>query len=297
MITLDTISYLIPYKTLFENVSITFNQGCRYGLTGPNGSGKSTLLKVIMKQISPTTGTIALPDKVGFLRQNIEDFQDHKVVDTVIMGNARLWATLQKRDALYEAEEMTDAIGMELGELEEIIAEEDGYTAEANAEMLLSGMGISSEAFSMQLKQLPTDHQFRVLLCQALFGNPQALLLDEPTNHLDLESIRWLEEFLHQYTGTLIVVSHDRHFLNSVSTHIADIDYETIIIYPGNYDDMLVAKTSVRERTEHANQAKEKKNFPTQGVCRTIWCRYKSVTSTIQSKRDPAFRAPGFKKI
>src|SRR5439155_5600651 len=154
---------------------------------------------------------------------------------------------------------MTDEVGMRLGELEGIVAEEDGYMAESNAEELLSGMGIPHEYFRQKMSAIPTDMQFRVLLCQALFGDPQALLLDEPTNHLDLESIIWLEKFLFNYKGTLIVISHDRHFLNAVTTHIADIDYETIIIYPGNYDEMVVAKSSVRERAESDAKSKEKK--------------------------------------
>lgn len=245
-------------RTLFEEVSFTFNEGCRYGLTGPNGSGKSTLLKIIMGVEPQTSGIVTLPKKVGFLKQRIEDFRDYSVLDTVIMGNSRLWAALSERDKLYEAE-MTDAIGMRLGELEEVIAEEEGYTAESEAEVLLIGMGLPAELHRKKMHEIPTDRQFRVLLCQALFGHPEALLLDEPTNHLDLESISWLEEFLHQYTGALVVVSHDRHFLNSICTHIADIDYETIITYPGNYDAMLVTKTSVRARAEDENKAKEKK--------------------------------------
>jgi ATPase subunit of ABC transporter with duplicated ATPase domains len=154
---------------------------------------------------------------------------------------------------------MTDEVGIRLGELEEVIADEDGYSAEANAEELLNGMGIPAEFHNEKIQTLPTDSQFKVMLCQALFGNPKALLLDEPTNHLDLESIGWLEKFLHEYKGTLIVVSHDRHFLNAVTTHIADIDYETLIIYPGNYDEMLVTKTAVRERAEEENKTKDKK--------------------------------------
>ncbi len=206
----------------------------------------------------PTSGTVTLPDRVGILRQNIEDYREEKVLDVVIMGNGRLWDALKERDSLYDVE-MTDEVGMRLGDLEGIIAEEDGDSADSNAELLLSGMGIPHEYFEQKMHEIPTDIQFRVLLCQALFGDPQALLLDEPTNHLDLESIGWLETFLHNYKGTLIVISHDRHFLNSVTTHIADIDYETIIIYPGNYDDMVVAKTSVRERAELDAKSKEKK--------------------------------------
>ncbi|CDZ81110.1 putative ABC transporter ATP-binding protein YheS [Candidatus Rubidus massiliensis] len=257
MITLNKISKNFGTKNLFEDVTITFNEG-RIGLTGPNGAGKTTLLKIITGAEEPTSGSVSLPDRVGILKQNIEAYSEMKVLDVVLMGNKRLWDALQERDALYE-QEMTDAVGMRLGDLEGIIAEEDGYSAEADAEMLLSGMGIDSDYFHRLMKEVPTDIQFRVLLCQALFGNPQALLLDEPTNHLDLESIRWLEKFLFDFKGTLIVISHDRHFLNSVTTHIADIDYETIIIYPGNYDDMVAAKTAVRERAEMENKSKEKK--------------------------------------
>jgi ATPase subunit of ABC transporter with duplicated ATPase domains len=258
MITLANISKSFGSRILFENVSITFNAGNRYGLTGPNGSGKSTLLKIIMGLEEPTTGTVTLPDRVGILRQNIEDYSEFNVIDVVIMGNARLWNALKERDKLYEVE-MTDEVGMRLGELEGIIAEEDGYSADANAEVLLNGMGVSKDYFHQHMGAIPTDMQFRVLLCQALFGDPQALLLDEPTNHLDMDSIGWLENFLFNYKGVLVVISHDRHFLNSVTTHIADIDYDTIITYPGNYDQMVVAKTSVREQAERDAKSKEKK--------------------------------------
>ena len=257
-INLDKISKSFGSRVLFDGVTIAFNPGYRYGLTGPNGAGKSTLLKIIMGMIEPTSGTVSLPDKVGILRQNIEAFLDMKVLDVAIMGNKRLWDALQERDQLYEGQ-MTDAVGMRLGELEEIIADEDGYSAEANAEELLVGSGVPKELHELKMNAIPTDQQFRTLLCQALFGNPQALLLDEPTNHLDLESIGWLENFFHNYKGTLIVVSHDRHFLNAVTTHIADIDYDTIIIYPGNYDQMIVTKSSVRERSEADARSKDKK--------------------------------------
>ncbi len=258
MITLDDISKKIGGRLLFENVSTSFSDGCRYGLTGPNGSGKSTLLKIMMKEAEATSGVVYLPKKVGFLRQNIQDFLEFKVVDTVIMGNVRLWKTLEEREELYQ-QEMTDEVGLKIGSLEEVIAEEDGYMAEAEAEELLSGMGVSEELYSKKMKEIPADKQFQVLLCQALFGHPEALLLDEPTNHLDLESIGWLEKFLKNYNGTLITVSHDRHFLNSVCDHIADIDYDTIIIYPGNYDDMVMAKTQGKEKSESENKNKEKK--------------------------------------
>ena len=258
MITLSGVSKKIGARTLFDSVSVTFSSGGRYGLTGPNGAGKSTLLKIVMGLEEPTSGTIALPNKVGYLKQNIEDFKDQRLVDVVIMGNPRLWQTLVERETLYDAE-MTDEIGIRLGELEEIVGEEDGYTAESDAEVLLSGMGIHEDLYLQKMHSIPTDQQFKVMLCQALFGNPPALILDEPTNHLDLESISWLESFLHSYNGVLVVVSHDRHFLNAVTTHTADIDYETLIIYPGNYDQMLITKTAARERTEEENKSKEKK--------------------------------------
>jgi ATPase subunit of ABC transporter with duplicated ATPase domains len=257
-ITLKEITKKVGPRLLFEGITATFNPQCRYGLTGPNGAGKSTLLKIIMGIEEPTSGSVLMPRKVGFLKQNIEQYRDTRVIDVVIMGNQRLWDALAERERLYEVE-MTDGVGIRLGELEEIVGGEDGYNAESDAEVLLTGMGIPSDMHQGKMHAIPTDRQFRVMLCQALFGNPEALLLDEPTNHLDLESIGWLERFLHEYKGILVVVSHDRHFLNAVTTHIADIDYETIIIYPGNYDAMLVAKTAVRERAESENKSKEKK--------------------------------------
>src|SRR5581483_6047001 len=257
-VTLDKISKSFGGKILFDNVVISFSDGQRIGLTGPNGAGKSTLLRIIMKDEEPNGGTVICPKKVGMLKQNIHQFKDERVIDVVIMGNARLWKAFKERDSLYE-KEMTDEIGMRLGELEGIIAEEDGYSAESNAEVLLTGIGVPQEYYEKPLGQIPTGMQFRALLCQALFGDPEALFLDEPTNHLDMESISWLEDFLRSYKGVLIVVSHDRHFLNAVTTHIADIDYETIILYPGNYDDMVVTKDAVRARSEADAKSKEKK--------------------------------------
>lgn len=258
MIVLDKITKKHGIRILFEDVCAAFNSGHRYGLTGPNGAGKSTLLKIMMGVEEATSGKVVLPKKVGFLKQNISEFKDMPIKDVVIQGNKRLWAALKEQDKLYEGE-MTDAVGMRLGELEEIVSEEDGYTAETDAEVLLTGMGLDPDEFDKKMNQIPLDHQFRVLLCQAIFGKPEALLLDEPTNHLDMDSIKWLEEFLHSYEGTLIVVSHDRHFLNSVCTDIADLDYETIIIYPGNYDQMIVAKSQMRSKAELENKSKEKK--------------------------------------
>lgn len=257
-VTLDGISKNFGTKTLFEDVSVSFSPGNHYGLTGPNGAGKSTLLKIIMKQEAPTKGTVTHPGRVSMLKQSIHEFKDEQVVNVVIMGNNRLWKAFKERDQLYE-QEITDEVGLRLGELEGIISEEDGYSAESNAEVLLNGIGVTSEYFYKKLDEIPQDMQFRALLCQAIFGDPEALFLDEPTNHLDMDSISWLEQFLHDYKGVLIVVSHDRHFLNAVTTHIADIDYETVLVYPGNYDDMVVAKEAVRNRGEADAKSNEKK--------------------------------------
>ncbi|EGK69079.2 putative ABC transporter, ATP-binding component [Chlamydia abortus LLG] len=257
-IVLDKIGKTLGTRVLFDDVSVVFNPGNRYGLTGPNGAGKSTLLKIITGSVEPTRGSISLPKKVGILRQNIDSFGDVSVLDCVIMGNARLWDALQKRDALY-LEEFTDAIGIKLGEMEEIIGEENGYRAESEAEELLTGIGIPEALFNSKMSAIPIDLQFRVLLCQSLFGHPEALLLDEPTNHLDIHSINWLGNFLKDYDGTVIVVSHDRHFLNTITTHIADIDYDTVIIYPGNYDAMVEMKTASRDQEKADIKSKEKK--------------------------------------
>jgi ATPase subunit of ABC transporter with duplicated ATPase domains len=198
---------------------------------------------------------------MGVLRQDQFAFDDYRVIDTVIMGNSVLWATLQERDALYAKphEELTDADGMRLGELEGIVGEEGGYTAEADAAILLDGLDIPSELHERKMGELQGGQKVRVLLAQALFGNPTTLLLDEPTNYLDLDSVHWLQDYLSKYEGILIVISHDRHFLNEVCTHVADIDYESVITYVGGYDDMVLAKTSVRARIESENKVREKK--------------------------------------
>src|SRR5579885_2613312 len=259
MISVNNVSMRYGSKILFEDVTTTFIPGRRYGLTGPNGAGKSTFMKILTGELDAQKGTVVRPKKLGVLRQDQYAFDAFRVIDTVIMGNKALWAALEERDAIYSKPELTDEDGMRLGELEGIVGEEDGYTAESDAAVLLQGLDIPDELHERKMGELQGGQKVRVLLCQALFGNPQALLLDEPTNHLDLESIGWLENFLRQYKGTLVVVSHDRHFLNAVTTHIADIDYETVIVYPGNYDEMLVAKTSVHQRAEEENKSKEKK--------------------------------------
>src|SRR5690349_4305645 len=246
MISVSNVSMRYGAKILFDEVSTSFTPGRRYGLTGPNGAGKSTFMKLLSGELEPQKGTVVRPKKIGILRQDQFAFDEHRVVDTVIMGNMPLWRALEEREALYAKADLTDEDGMRLGELEGIVAEEDGYSAESDAAVLLDGLDIPEPLHERKMGELQGGQKVRVLLAQALFGHPEALLLDEPTNYLDLESIHWLQEFLTRYDGTLIVISHDRHFLNSVSTHTADIDYQTIITYPGGYDDMVLQKTQIR---------------------------------------------------
>src|SRR6204780_1858402 len=248
-------------KILFEDVTCTFLAGRRYAITGPNGAGKSTLMKILANELEPSKGTVSRPKKFGVLRQDQFAFDGFRVIDTVIMGNVPLWHALEEREALYAKphDQLTDADGMRLGELEGIVGEEGGYTAEADAAVLLDGLGVESALHERRMGELQGGQKVRVLLAQALFGSPPALLLDEPTNHLDLESVHWLQDYLCEYPGVLIVISHDRHFLNSVCTHIADIDYQTVIMYNGGYDDMVRAKTQIRSRIESENAVREKK--------------------------------------
>ncbi len=259
MLSVSNVSMRYGAKVLFDEVSTAFTPGKRYGLTGPNGAGKSTFMKLLSGEMDPQKGTVVRPRKVGVLSQDQFAFDAYGVVDTVIMGNKRLWAAMQERDAIYAKHDMTDEDGMKLGELEGIVGEEDGYSAESDAAILLQGLDISEELHSRKMAELQGGQKVRVLLAQALFGHPQALLLDEPTNHLDLDSIHWLQGFLNVYDGVVISISHDRHFLNSICTHIADIDYQTIITYTGTYDDMVVAKTQIRSQIEGQNAQREKK--------------------------------------
>jgi ATPase subunit of ABC transporter with duplicated ATPase domains len=260
MITVTGVSMRYGSKVLFDDVTATFSAGRRYGLTGPNGAGKSTFMKLLTGDLVPQKGSVARPEKIGVLRQDQFAFDKIRVVDTVIMGNRRLWSALEERERLYDkGAEMTDEDGMRLGELEGIVGDEDGYSAESNAAILLQGLDIDDSLHNRPMGELQGGQKVRVLLAQALFGNPAALLLDEPTNHLDLDSIHWLIDFLIHYDGTLMVISHDRHFLNAVSTHTADIDYQTIITYTGGYDEMVLAKTQIRSRVEADNAQREKK--------------------------------------
>jgi ATPase subunit of ABC transporter with duplicated ATPase domains len=261
MLTVSSVSKGFAGRQLFENVDVAFAPGNRYGLTGPNGAGKSTFMRILAGEPGhePDTGHVSRPRKTSVLKQDHTLFDDRTVLDTVMMGNPVLFEALEERNRIYESGEFTDEIGMRLGELEAVVADEDGYTAEAEAEELLEGLGIDKDQHHAPMAQLSGGNKVRVLLAQALFGKPDCLLLDEPTNHLDIDTIEWLEGFLTRYRGVLIVISHDRQFLNDICTHTADIDYETIIIYPGAYDDMVRLKSQARSRDEQEHAAKQKK--------------------------------------
>ena len=288
MISVTGVSMRYGSKILFEDVTETFSSGRRYGLTGPNGSGKSTFMKLLTGELRPQKGTVSKPAKLGVLKQDQFAFDQFRVVDTVIMGNQRLWLALEEREQLYAKSDLTDADGMRLAELEGVVGEEDGYSAESDAAVLLDGLDIPEEFHARRMSELQGGQKVRVLLAQALFGHPQALLLDEPTNHLDLDSIHWLCDFLSRYEGTLIVISHDRHFLNAVTTHTADIDYETIITYTGGYDDMVVAKTQIRSRVESENAQREKKIAQLQDFIARFSAGTRS--SQVQSRRKEVER-------
>jgi ATPase subunit of ABC transporter with duplicated ATPase domains len=259
MISVSNVSMRYGAKILFDEVSTAFTPGKRYGLTGPNGAGKTTFMNLLSGELEPQKGSVVRPKKLSVLSQDQFAFDQYRVIDTVIMGNKRLWSAMEERDHIYEKPEMSNEDGMRLGELEGIVGEEDGYSAETDAAILLQGLDIPDTVHERKMGELPSGQKMRVLLAQALFGHPQALLLDEPTNHLDLDSIHWLQDFLNRYDGVLITISHDRHFLNSICTHIADIDYETIITYTGGYDDMVMTKTQVRSQIEAQNAQREKK--------------------------------------
>ncbi|HWW51157.1 MAG TPA: ATP-binding cassette domain-containing protein [Verrucomicrobiae bacterium] len=261
MLSINNVSMRFGARVLFEDVTCTFLTGRRYAISGPNGAGKSTLMKILTGEMEASKGSISRPKKLGVLRQDQFAFDKFRVVDAVITGNSPLWAALEERAALYAKAHdlLTDADGMRLGELEGIVGEEGGYTAEADAAVLLDGLGVEAALHERKMGELQGGQKVRVLLAQALFGNPPALLLDEPTNHLDLDSVHWLQDYLCEYDGVLIVISHDRHFLNSVCTHTADIDYQSVIMYNGGYDDMVLAKTAIRSRIESENAQREKK--------------------------------------
>ncbi|HAJ91462.1 MAG TPA: ABC-F family ATPase [Gammaproteobacteria bacterium] len=259
MITTANITMQFGVKPLFENISVRFGQGNRYGLIGANGSGKSTLMKILGGDLEPTAGSVSIDDneRVGKLRQDQFAFEEFTVIDTVIMGHAELWEIKQERDRIYGLAEMSEEEGMKVAELEIRFAELDGYSAESRAGELLLGLEIPLEQHNGPMSAVAPGWKLRVLLAQALFADPDIMLLDEPTNNLDINTIRWLEGVLNERNSTMIIISHDRHFLNSVCTHMADLDYCELRVYPGNYDEYMTAATQVRERM-YADNAKKK---------------------------------------
>ncbi|EYS96665.1 ABC transporter ATP-binding protein [Cupriavidus sp. SK-4] len=248
-------------KPLFENISVKFGEGNRYGLIGANGCGKSTFMKILGSDLEPSSGNVMLEPgvRLGKLRQDQFAYEDMRVLDVVMMGHTEMWGAAQERDAIYANPEATDEDYMKAAELEAKYAEYDGYTAEARAGELLLGVGIPTSQHQGNMSDVAPGWKLRVLLAQALFSNPDVLLLDEPTNNLDINTIRWLETVLNERNSTMIIISHDRHFLNSVCTHMADMDYGTLKVYPGNYDDYMEASMQARERQVAANaRAKER---------------------------------------
>ena len=246
-------------KPLFEDVSVKFANGKRYGLIGANGCGKSTFMKILGGDLEPSAGNVSKDphERIGKLKQDQFAYENYAVIDTVIMGHEELWAVKAERDAIYANPEMTEEDGMRAGELESEFAEMDGYTAEARAGELLAGVGIPVEQHYGLMSEVAPGWKLRVLLAQALFAEPDIMLLDEPTNNLDINAIRWLEGVLNDRNCTMVIISHDRHFLNSVCTHMADLDYGEIRIYPGSYDDYMTAATQVIESLQSENAKKK----------------------------------------
>ena len=261
MISANNITLRVGKKALFEDVNIKFTEGNCYGLIGANGAGKSTFLKILSGQLEPTKGDIVITpgQRLSFLQQDHFKYDSYTVLDTVIMGNQRLYEIMKEKDAIYAKEDFTDEDGIRASELEGEFAEMNGWEAESDAATLLNGLGIETEFHYSQMADLTGSQKVKVLLAQALFGNPDILLLDEPTNHLDLPAIEWLEEFLINFDNTVIVVSHDRYFLNKVCTHTADIDYGKIQLYAGNYDFWYESSQLLVKQMKEANKKKEEK--------------------------------------
>jgi len=261
MIAAHNVTLRLGKKALFENVNIKFTEGNCYGLIGANGAGKSTFLRILSGQLETTAGDITITpgERLSFLQQDHFQYDANTVMDTVIMGNARLYEIMQEKDAIYAKEDFSDADGIKASELEAEFAEMDGWEAESNAAQLLNGLGIETEFHYSTMADLNGSEKVKILLARALFGNPDILLLDEPTNHLDLDAIAWLEEFLINFENTVIVVSHDRYFLNKVCTHTADIDYGKIQLYAGNYDFWFESSQLLVKQMKEANKKKEEK--------------------------------------
>ncbi|MCM1209965.1 MAG: ATP-binding cassette domain-containing protein, partial [Ruminococcus sp.] len=261
MISANNVTLRLGKKALFEDVNIKFTEGNCYGLIGANGAGKSTFLKILAGALEPTTGDIIMNagERLSVLQQDHYKYDEYNVMDTVIMGNARLYEIMKEKDAIYAKEDFSDEDGVRASELEAEFADMDGWNAEADAATLLNGLGVDTDTHYKMMSELDGNLKVKVLLAQALFGNPDVLLLDEPTNHLDLDAIAWLEEFLINFENTVIVVSHDRYFLNKVCTHIADIDYAKIQLYAGNYDFWYESSQLMIKQMKEANKKKEEK--------------------------------------
>ncbi len=259
MLSTANITMQFGAKPLFENISVKFGDGNRYGLIGANGCGKSTFMKILGGDLEPSAGNVSLDphERLGKLRQDQFAYEDVRVLDVVMMGHTELWEAIRERDAIYANPEATDEDYMKAAELEGKVAEYDGYSAEARAGELLLGLGIATDLHQGPMSSVAPGWKLRVLLAQALFSDPDILLLDEPTNNLDIHTISWLADMLNQRNSTMIIISHDRHFLNSVCTHVADMDYGTLKVYPGNYDDYMEASTQARNQ-QLANNAKAK---------------------------------------
>ncbi|MAZ88909.1 MAG: ABC-F family ATPase [Cellvibrionaceae bacterium] len=259
MISTANITMQFGAKPLFENISVKFGNGNRYGLIGANGCGKSTFMKILDGSLAPSAGNVSITpnERIGKLSQDQFAFEEFSVIDTVIMGHTELWAVKQERERIYSLPEMSEEEGMQVAELETQFAEMDGYSAESRAGEILLGAGISEDLHFGPMSSVAPGWKLRVLLAQALFSDPDILLLDEPTNNLDIDTIRWLEQVLNERKSTMIIISHDRHFLNSVCTHMADIDYGELRVYPGNYDDFMTASTQARERLQSENAKKK----------------------------------------
>ncbi|MES9879947.1 MAG: ATP-binding cassette domain-containing protein, partial [Sedimenticola sp.] len=259
MISTANITMQFGAKPLFENISVKFGNGNRYGLIGANGCGKSTLMKIMGGDLEPTAGNISVDpnERLGKLRQDQFAYEESTVLDTVIMGHEALWEIKQERDRIYSLAEMSEEEGMKVAELEVEFAELDGYTAESRAGELLLGLEIPLEQHTGPMSAVAPGWKLRVLLAQALFAEPDIMLLDEPTNNLDINTIRWLEDVLNERNSTMIIISHDRHFLNSVCTHMADLDYGELRVYPGNYDEYMTAASQVREQQLSSNAKKK----------------------------------------
>jgi ATPase subunit of ABC transporter with duplicated ATPase domains len=261
MLSTTNLAIQFDAKPLFEHVSVKFSDGNRYGLIGANGCGKSTLMKILGGELEPSAGDVVLQTgmRLGKLNQNQFAYEDERVLDVVMQGHAEMWQAMQQRDRIYANPDATDDDYMRAAELEGRFAEYGGYTAEARAGSILIDAGIDEARHNVSMREVPPGLKLRVLLAQALFSRPDVLLLDEPTNNLDIHSIGWLERALNDYDATMVIISHDRHFLNQVCTHIADLDYQQLSIYPGNYDDFMLASVQARQRVESANaKAKER---------------------------------------